>query len=161
MASSNPTTGLGVAAYVTCSASAVALTKVGSQVALSAGKTVGGNQYAVTLSLANSPTTTVTAVITDVLGNTVSQGGVAPVFKSYNYPSFSGYNPSNGSINGKTYQSRVASVNASSGVITAQNIGQAIIEVQYATFSNTLGTQASTGNPQEMIYAQIIVTVTA
>jgi hypothetical protein len=159
MASSNPTTGLGVASVVTLSASAVALTKVGSQVALSAGVTRGGNQYAVTLSLANSSATTLTVTTVDVLGNTVAQT-VSPVFKSYNYPAFTGYNPVPGSINGKAYNAAVASVNASSGVITAHAVGQAIVEAQFPVYDNSLGVQANSGDPVMMIYAQVIVTVT-
>jgi hypothetical protein len=155
----NPTDGLGVAAVVLLTATPVVLTKVGSQVAVNAGTTPGGHQYAVTLSLANSATTTLTEVLTDVKGNTYTRVGAA-VYKSYNDPAFTGYNPSN-AISGNgllanqvAYSALVASVGASSGVITALHVGQAIVEAQFPTFDSTTG--IATG----FIYSQVIVTVT-
>lgn len=172
MPSSNPTTGVGVIAYVQATATPVALTNTSG----GSGSAQGTNgqgigavpstnhpvaQYAVTLSLANSPTTTVTAVLKDVANTTVtSSNGNVAVFKSYNNFSqtettFSSLAPA------ISYSAKVASVNASTGLITALAKGQAIIEVQFATFDNTEGVFTQTGNPKDFVAVQIVVTVTA
>jgi hypothetical protein len=89
------------------------------------------------------------------------------VYKSYNDPAAGSpawYNPKPGTSGGitgnTTYNANVASV-SSSGLITALNPGTAIIEVQFPVFDNDIGDQSNTGNPNEMIYSQIIVTVRA
>jgi hypothetical protein len=168
----NPTDGLGVAAYVTMLGSP-ALTKVGSQQTLSPGNRVGGTQYALTLSLTGAPSNTcqLAVLVVDVKGNTYSANNV-PVYKSYgdaknaagSPPAW--YHTSNGTSGGITgntsYDANVASV-SSSGLITARAVGQCIVEVQFPTFDNvqTPETDANTGNPKDMIYSQIIVTVVA
>jgi hypothetical protein len=154
----NPTDGLGVAAIVTLSGTGI--TKVGSQVALSAGTTPGGTQYALSMNVGGSPnaaTCQLTVVLVDVKGNTYSPSGTV-VYKSYNDPTGAFYKPSNFG----SYSALVASVSGS-GLITALNPGQAIISVQFPTFDNVQSpeTDADTGNPKDMIYSQIIVTVGA
>src|SRR5271166_2909534 len=163
----NPTDGLGVLAVVLVSGTNVV--KVGSQVAQSAGITTGGHQYAVILSLSSATiggvnyhnTVALTPQPVDVKGNNYTPVN-SPVYKSYNYPSFSGYNPSN-AISGNgllanqvAYSGLVASVSA--GTITAHNVGQAIVEVSYPFSDNTLGNNAF-GLPDNDVYSQIIVTV--
>jgi hypothetical protein len=177
-----PTDGLGVLAIVLVAGTNVA--KVGSQVSQSAGITPGGHQYAVTLSLSSQtvtvfegqpsslgspeachPTCQLTPQAVDVKGNDYTPVNSA-TYKSYNYPSFSGYNPSN-AISGNgllanqvAYSALVASVSGS-GLITAHNVGQAIIEVQYPTFDDVMTpeTDHDTGDPTMMVFSQIIVTV--
>jgi hypothetical protein len=171
----NPTDGLGVLAVVLVSGTNVA--QVGSQVAQSAGVTPGGHQYAVTLSLSSKTVTVfegqpnslgspvachntvqLTPQAVDVKGNDYTPVASA-TYKSYNYPAFTGYNPANLS----PYSALIASVSGS-GLITAHNIGQAIIEVQYPTFDFASASVdpepvQSTGDPVQMVYSQIIVTV--
>jgi hypothetical protein len=159
MASSNPTTGIGVIAYVQATASPVALTSTGVNGQGNGAGTGSTNhpvaQYAVTLSLANSPTTTLTAVLKDVANTTESSsnGNVAK-FKAYCTQSAPSRPASTGSPD------IVATVGATSGVIVAQHVGQTIVEVQFATFDNTEGNDSNTGNPKDMVYCQIVVTVT-
>jgi hypothetical protein len=90
------------------------------------------------------------------------------VYKSYNDPqagSPAWYRPSNGTAGPETYNANVASV-SSTGLITGLAVGQAIIEVQFPTFDFVASsldpepTQAS-GDPVQMIYCQLIVTVVA
>lgn len=162
----NPTDGLGVAAVVLLSGTG--LTQVGSQVLLSAGHTVGGHQYALTLSLSatgHAATCQLTTTEVDVLGNSYSAVN-SPTYKSYGDPANSAssapawYNPSNFSDGTVSYNPNVASV-SSSGLITSRHVGQCIVEVQFPTFDNVQSpeTDANTGNPKDMIYSQIIVTV--
>ncbi len=127
-------------------------------------------QYALTLSLASktyggtvySNTCQLTTVLKDVTNTTYTPVG-SPVYKSYNDPLASSpawYRPSRGTAGPETYNENVASV-SSSGLITSIAVGQAIIEVQFPTFDNTLGDDSHTGNPYEMVYCQIVVTVVA
>lgn len=153
MPSSNPTTGIGVIAYVQATATPVALTEA-NQTAPSTGHP--NAQYAVTLSLANAATTTVSAVLKDVANTTeTTNNGNAASFVSYNAApasnaaNFSSLSPA------VSYNAKVATVNASSGLITANAIGQAIVEVSFPTFDST--NNIVTGK----VYCQIIVTVTA
>lgn len=163
MASSNPTTGVGVAAYVQVTGTGITSTGVNGQ---GNGAGTGSTnkpvaQYALTLSLAGTATCQLTTVIKDVANTTISQVGT-PVYKSYNNPAAGSpawYHPSPATIASNAYNANVASV-SSSGLITAIAKGQAIIEVQFPVFDNTLGTDTPTGNPKEMIFVQIIVTVT-
>jgi len=162
-----PTDGLGVAAIVTLAGTGLA--KVGSQVALSAGVTPGGHQYALTLSLSaaggHAATCQLTTTIVDVLGNTYSPVN-SPTYKSYGDPANeagsppSWYRPSNFTDGTVSYDPNVASV-SSSGLITSRHVGQCIVEVQFPTFDNVQSpeTDADTGDPKDMIYSQIIVTV--
>jgi hypothetical protein len=86
------------------------------------------------------------------------------VYKSYNDPTGAFFNPSPLILNNSSpaYSALVASVSAS-GLITALHPGQAIIEVQFPTFDDvqTPETDSDTGNPEEMIYSQIEVRVSA
>ena len=167
----NPTDGLGVAAYVTVlgnNSGPSKITKVGSQVALSPGNAVGGNQYACTLSVAGTAaglaqTEQLAVLVVDVKGNTYSAVNT-PTYKCYGTPQNSGwYNPkpySDTTSTSPNYNANVANV-SSSGLITATAPGQVIVEVQFPTFDNVMTpeTDHDTGNPTQMIYAQIIVTV--
>lgn len=152
----NPTDGLGVAARVRLSGSGV------TQIA--------GNEYSVSLSISNasplSDTVTVTVEIEDVAGSAYSNVGEV-VTKSYNNPSAgspSWYKPSAASPY-SNQSADVASVAAATSagdltmVVTGLNVGQAIVEFQFPTFDNTEGNDSATGNPKDMIYAQLIVTV--
>jgi hypothetical protein len=148
----NPTDGLGTAAYVTLTDGAAVMTKVGSQVALSPGNKVGGNQYALTLSIAGSakagfaPTSdTLVGVVVDVKGNTFTTGnGNVVKFRAYESPaSGKTNNIVNVTNNG---QAPVAN----SCTLAPVTVGQAIVEAYFPTFDGT-GT--------EYIYAQVIVTV--
>ena len=164
----NQTTGLGVAAYVQV---------LGTNVTDCSDNNTNGQghgaipssyhpvaQYALSLSLSSAnglySSCSLTAVIKDVADATVAQSQV-PVYKSYNDPAAGSpawYRPSRGNAGPETYNDNVASV-SQSGVITAIAKGQAIIEVQYPVFSNTLGDSSQTGDPDMMIYCQIVVTV--
>jgi hypothetical protein len=88
------------------------------------------------------------------------------VYKSYNDPqagSPAWYKPSRGTAGPNTYNDNVASVSAT-GLITGLAVGQAVIEVQFPTFDFVASsldpepTQAS-GDPVQMIFRQILVTV--
>ena len=197
----NPTDGLGVAAYVHVSGTNVGPAGVipgtsngfpqGQGVGASSGTPTGAPvaQYALTLSLGAKTyagvsyhaTCQLTPALVDVKNNSYSPVG-SETYISYNNPSTDGdgdapawYNPNPFG----SYNADVASV-SSSGLITALNVGQAIIEVQFPTFDNTLSSPAAGGaypgdvpslgsnadggtpvqfNPNEMVYAQIIVTV--
>lgn len=166
----NPTDGLGVAAYVQVSGTGITNCSGGSGTAQGTngqgkGATPSGTspvaQYALSMNVGGTPnaaTCQLTATAVDAKNNAYSTVG-SFIYKSYNNPSAGSpawYNPKNFG----TYNANVASV-SSSGLITAVAPGQAIIEVQFPVFDNTLGTFSQTGNPQEMIYAQIVVTVGA
>jgi hypothetical protein len=163
----NPTDGLGVAAYVHVSGSGVS-----ANLTVGAGKPNPGN-YKLTLSLTaaggHAITCQLTAAMVDAADTAYSPVGSA-VYVSYNDPAVDGdgdtaawFNPSNFA----GYDASVASV-SSSGLITALALGEAIIEVQFPTFDNTLGNSASGAvdggspmqqNPINMIYTQIVVSV--
>jgi hypothetical protein len=160
------TTGVGVAAYVQVTGTNV--TNAGGISGQGNGAIPSANhpvaQYSLQLSLSSagslSNTCQLTTVIKDVANTTQSQTQ-SPVYKSYNDPaagSPSWYRPSRGTAGPETYNDNVASV-SSTGLVTAIAKGQAIIEVQYPVFSNTLGDQANSGDPVMMIYAQVIVVV--
>jgi hypothetical protein len=168
----NPTDGLGVAAYVHVTGSGVGsigATFSGQGNGASSSGVLPNAQYGLILSLSSaggkSNTCQLTASAVDAKNNAYSTVG-SFVYKSYNNPSNgspSWYKPSRGSSTGNSvsnYNDNVASV-SSSGLITAIAVGQAIIEVQFPTFDNTIGNDANTGNPDEMIYAQIVVEVIA
>ena len=161
----NPTDGLGSAVVVIVAGTGI--TKVGNQVALSAGTTTGGHQYALSLNVGGTPnpaTCQLTVTLVDVKGNTYSALVNAVTYKSYNDPVGAFYNPSLIVLNNTSpkYSALVASVSAS-GLITALNPGQAIIEVQFPCFDEVQSpeTDSDTGNPKDMIYSQIICTVGA
>jgi hypothetical protein len=128
-------------------------------------------QYALTLSLSGATyggtvyadTCQLTTVLKDVANTTYTPVG-SPVYKSYNDPAAGApawYRPS--AFAG--YNGSVASV-SSTGLITGLALGQAVIEVQFPTldFASAAAdpepSQAS-GDPVQMIYAQIVVTVVA
>lgn len=119
-----PTDGLGTATQITLTAAAEALATV-----------VAGRLYTVTLSVSatgHASSTTLTATVKDVGGNSFSSGnGNAVSYKSYN-----------------TAQ---ATVSTPAGVIAAVAVGQAIVEARFPTFDTTDGV--------DFIYAQVIVTV--
>ena len=151
----NDTTGLNGQGYGAVSSTSHPVAQYALKLSLS-GATYGGTVYHSTCQL--------TTVLKDVANTTYSRVG-APVYRSYGDPANKAgsaaawYNPSN--FTG--YDPNVASV-SSLGLITARAKGQAIIEVAFPTFDNTLGNGASvTGGlraePQQMIYAQVIVTV--
>lgn len=174
-----PTDGLGVAAYVQVAGTGITSPSGGTTVHPGAssngqgiGATAGGTfpvaQYALTLSLSSaggfSNTCQLTASAVDVKNNAYSPVG-SFVYTSYGDPNNaagsppSWYKPS--AFAG--YTAEIVSV-SSSGLITSRGVGQAIVEVAFPTFDNTLGNGPSDANeaePVNFIYAQIIVTVIA
>lgn len=186
----NPTDGLGVAAYVQVTGTGIT-NRAGGGLTTGTemtgagypnGQGIGGvastnhpvAQYALSLSVSASgglaATCQLTTVLKDVANTTYSTSNSGnTVYKSYNNPaagSPSWYRPSPGTTGGTTgnttYNASVASV-SSTGLITALFPGQAIIEVQFPTFDNVMTPEddATTGNPTQMIYAQIVCTVSA
>lgn len=163
MPSSNPTTGVGVAAYL--QATGTNVTNPGGQSGQGNGASPSSNhpvaQYYLPMSLSSAGSlhaTTQLAVTARDVANS-SQGDVTSTakYKSYNDPAAGSpawYNPSNFA----GYNASVASV-SSTGLITAIAVGEAIIEVQYPTFANTEGTSSGTGDPIDMITVQIKVVV--
>jgi hypothetical protein len=116
------------------------------------GATVGGTVYASTCQL--------TTVLKDVANTTYTPVG-SPLYRSESNPSADSpawYKPSNFA----GYTPDVASV-SSSGLITALAKGQAVIEIVFATFDNTETAQGepfeNVTNPNDMIYARIVVNV--
>ena len=202
MASSNPTTGVGVAAYVQVTGTNITNRANGGLTVASEATpndTTGLNgqgygavastnhpcaQYALTLSLSGKTiggtaypsTCQLTTVLKDVANSTVtSSNGNSPVYLSRMDPLAANnesawYKPSPfvPPTSSPAYNGSIASVSGS-GLITALANGQAIIEVQFPTFDNTLGNQTGgTTNPNpdaysplQMIYAQILVNVVA
>jgi len=119
-----------------------------------------------------SNTASVTASLVDVLGYAYTPTTVNDfVVKSYGYPSFTGYSPSPFSSTGApatSYSGAIASASSSGATvtITAHNLGQCIVEVQYPTFNfeaSALDAEPSqaSGNPVMIIFAQVIVSVVA
>jgi len=178
-----PTDGLGVAAYITLSGSSGS--SVITNTSGGANKTDGGNgqgvgagtaasgskpvaQYALTLSVSAAggyaSSLAVTAALKDAQNNAYTPVNNI-VVKSYNNPSAGDpawYNPSNfAGYDPDVASATEPSVSAGNEVftITALAPGQAIIECQFPTFDNTEGDSAGTGNPFDMIYVQVVVTV--
>jgi|SRR5208337_452848 len=169
-----PTDGLGTAAFMTLTCSSpTALTKVGSSVALSPGNRVGGNQYALTLSVAGTgapiySTVTIVPLVVDVKGNTFTSGN-GNVPKGRVYPS------------GNTAQGTEGVYVVNQGVpnwitLTANKVGQYVVEVYFpfadgpTTVSNPnyganlpadVISDLSVASDGDFIYAQILVTVVA
>ena len=129
-------------------------------------------QYAITLSVSGAGTYETSAALTaglvDVQNNPYDPSDLDQFTAvSYNNPSAgspSWYRPSNFA----GYSADVASVVAAgisgstAGItITALNPGQAIVEVAFATFDNTLGNTAQppADQPVMKIYVQVVVTV--
>jgi hypothetical protein len=191
--SGSQTTGLGVAAYIQLAggtgASALTNTSGGSLThpgsnggnGQGIGATAGGvfpvAQYAITLSVSGTGTYETTADLvaslvdaqnnpydpsdldqfTSVSYNNPSQGSPA----WYNPSNFAGYNPNVASTTASGISGSTSTV-----AITALNPGQAIVEVCFATFDNTLGAAnpaagANTVESQPLmkIYVQVVVTV--
>jgi hypothetical protein len=171
-----PTDGLGVAAFVHVSGSSGS-SVIGGVGAEQSGQGTGAvpsgtrpvAQYALTLSVSAAggyaSSLAATASLVDAQNNSyVPSDNDQFTAISYNNPSAGSpawYNPSNFA----GYNPNVASVSAagisgstSSITITALNPGQAVIEVAFATFDNTLGTNPE-GQPVQKIFVQILVTV--
>jgi|SRR5882762_9644082 len=113
---------------------------------------ITGNEYAVTLSVsaANSvpATTTLTAVLEDANDATFTSGNSNVVnYFSYNNP---------GSNSAVLQNPNIASVGLTSGVITALNPGQAVIEARFASIDENI---SSNSLMPGFIYSTIIVTV--
>jgi hypothetical protein len=119
-----PTSGVGTAVKIALSAAAEALTTI-----------VAAREYSVTLSLSatgHAATTTLTSVIQDVAGTTFTSGN-------------------SNSVSYKSYNTAQATVNASTGLITAVAVGQAVIEAKFPTFDTTDGI--------DFVFAQVLVNV--
>jgi hypothetical protein len=209
MPSSNPTTGLGVAAYV--QVSGVNVTPAGSLTGAPTNDPIGGAtsgypqgqgsgavpsanhpvaQYALTLSLSGATVNGVTyesteelsAVLKDVADNTITNGGynqTDAVWIAYCAPAPNTegwYRPNNFGAVGKSpaYNACVVVLGPSgydSGyetydadvVVTANAVGQCVIECQFPTFDNTIGDNDGYNQPEKgpimFIYAQIVCTV--
>lgn len=179
-----PTTGLNVAAYITLSGSSGSSVIHNSSGGANAANGANGQgigpgtaasgtkpvaQYSLTLSVAAAggyvASLAVTAALKDVANSAYTPVGNI-VVKSYNNPGVFGtpawYKPSNFA----GYDANVASVSeatVSAGnevfTITALAPGQAVIECQFPTFDNTNGVSSGTGNPFDMVYVQVVVTV--
>jgi hypothetical protein len=181
----NPTDGLAVAAYVQVTGTNITNNSGGvgaaqGTVGFPLGQGIGAAsstkhpvaQYQLTLSLgsktvngvAYSNTCQLTTIVKDVANTTYTPRIGSPVYKSYGNPVGAFYNPSNGiSGNGLlanqvAYSALTASVSAG-GLVTGLHVGQTIIGVQFPVFDNTLGNESTMGNPQEMIYVQIVCNV--
>ena len=130
-------------------------------------KTIGGTAYAATCQL--------TTVLKDAGNNTYSGTSGEIIYKSYGDPANkagsapSWYNPSNFSstaLPAQSYDPNVASV-SSTGLITARNKGQCVIEVMYPThdvdadLSGIAAVDNVTLTEPDYIYAQIVCTVVA
>jgi hypothetical protein len=207
MPSSNPTTGIGVAAYVHVAGVNVtnpaggSLVHPGSTASPINGQGIGatagpssgpGNfpvaQYALTLSLTGATvngvkyntTAELTAALVDVLNEPITNGGynqTEAVWEAYCAPAPNTegwYRPNNGSSTGSAtsnYDACVITLGAPYGtydadvVVTANHVGQCILECQFPTFDNTLGDNDGYTAPEEgpimFIYAQVVVSVIA
>src|ERR1700680_2212361 len=189
MASSNPTTGIGVAAVVQLTGTNLTnMASGGLTVATeaTANDTTGLNgqgfgavgnianranaQYALQLSLSGktiggtvyASTCQLTVVLKDVAGTTYTPVG-SPVYVSYGDPNNAAGSPPSwykpSALSG--YTAEIVSV-SSSGLITSRALGQSVVEVAFPTFDNTLGVGPSDINMAEPImniYAQVLVTV--
>ena len=163
----SPTTGSGVSA-------AIALSSGNSTLVSLPNSASGVHQYSCQLSLAHSAvgatSISLVGIIKDAQGNTVTPStAINAVWKAYTVTSAvnakqsaSNFSSSAPSI---SYSAYVVSLGAPSGtndltdVVTAQNVGQSVVECQFPTFANTEGTDANTGNPKDMIYVQVLVNV--
>lgn len=164
MPSSNPTTGVGVAAFLQVSGTNV--TNPGGQSGQGNGAVPSSNhpvaQYYLPMSLSSAgslhATTQLTVETVDVTNTNQNNVSSTATYKSSANPSAgspSWFKPSVFS----GYATDVASV-SSTGLITAIAVGEAIIEVQYPTFANTEGSEGgSYSDPIDMIYVQIKVVV--
>ena len=148
-----------------------------------AGKNQPVAQYSLTLSLSGK---TINGVAYDkscgLVGSVVDVSGTTIPNSEYNlanfiwtaYQSYSAdtwYRPNAGTAGPNTYNGQVLSLGSSYGtydadvVVTANAVGQCVLECSYPTFDNSLGD--NTGyNPEEKtpdmaIYAQLVVTVVA
>ena len=126
-------------------------------------------QYAITLSLSGAGSyetaAALTAALVDVKNNSYSPSGSFTA-RSYNNPSAGSpawYKPSN--FAGYSADVASASVNSYGVVtITALALGQAIVEVAFPTFDFASAPvdpepAQAFGNPIQMIYVQVVVTV--
>jgi hypothetical protein len=204
MPSSNPTTGIGVAAYVQVSGTNV--TPAGGLTGAPTNDAIGGAssgypqgqgsgavpstnhpvaQYALTLSLSGKTVNGVsypssallTAVLKDVLNNNVAgelYTAADVVWEAYCAPAPNTegwYRPNNGTAGPNSYNACVVTLDAGYGTydaevdVTANAVGQCVVEAQFPTFDNSLGDNDGYNQPEKgpvmFIYAQVIVTVIA
>ncbi len=124
-------------------------------------------QYAITLSLSAASTYETTAVLTAALVD-VQNNAYSPVGNftatSYNDPAAGSpawYKPSNfAGYNASVASAVASSTNGATITVTALAVGQAVIEVAFPTFDNTLGTDPQAElEPDNFIYVQVLVTV--
>jgi hypothetical protein len=172
----NPTDGLGSAVSIVATASAVALTALHTP---ATGKPYPGI-YTVTLSLANSATTTVTPTLVDVNNTAYSATSGSWIYRAF--ASTAGDSAAFGGSGGTaantpnlapkfSYKAGILSVGASGAstcLITALAVGQAVVEIDYPVYDNPLAVGA--GSPgglsggasmaPQSVAVQIIVTVT-
>lgn len=161
---SNPTNGIGVAAFVQLSGTGITANET-----TAANKPNPGN-YTLTLSLTSAGGhqlyCTATASLVDVSDNTSTYSVYDPqqnfVAESYNDPAAGSptwYKPSAVSGYSASVASAVASgTNGSTITITALAVGTAVVEVSFPTFDNTIGA-SQPGQPINMVYTQVVVTV--
>ena len=134
------------------------------------GKTYNGVAYAKSCGLVGS----VVDVADNVIPNADLYTYLPANFIWQAYQSFSTdtwYRPNAGSAGPNTYNGQVVSLGTSYGtydadvVVTANAVGQCVVECQFPTFDNSLGDNTGYNpedkTPEMMIYAQVIVTVVA
>jgi len=177
-----PTDGVGVAAYVQLSGTGLTnpsggtLTHPGSNGAngQGIGATAGGvypaAQYALTLSLTSAGGHQLYATLTASAVDAIDNSGATTTYDPINSFIAESYNdPANGSpawykpsafagYNASVASAAASGTNGSTITITALAVGQAIVEVSFPTFDNT-GGNSQPGQPINMIYCQVIVTV--
>jgi hypothetical protein len=163
----NPTDGLGTAVSIVASASAVALVALHAP---ATNKPYPG-LYTLTLSLANSATTTVTPTLVDAANTAYSATNANWVYRVFasaagDSKAFGGQAIDPNLAPRFSYKAAVASVGASGAatcLITALAVGQTIVEIDYPVFDNSQAVSTSGGAsvPGAGLAVQIIVTVTA
>lgn len=133
---------------------------------LSSSPALGGNdatqQYTLTLSLSGTTTATISTQLKDINGNNVSPSGSG--YADFQFISYGSLRPdANFTPDARTVAS-ASNNNDGTGVVTAQGVGQVVIEVRYAKVDEpasnvvAIGSGAQQGN--NFIKATIIVTVT-
>jgi hypothetical protein len=129
----------------------------------------GGPQYTVTLSLSGTNIMFLTATIEDVDGNPVGVNHSC-VWISYNaHPNAADFAAKNPTDVVESYPPKLAgqlgdicevtSTGQLTGTVFAKNIGEAIVECQFPFGDNTIGNDQTTGDPINMVYAQVRVVV--
>jgi hypothetical protein len=99
-----------------------------------------------------TPATSINAVWKPYCSTSAVNAKQSPSNFSQTYPaiSYSAYTFSVGSP---------SQANNSRVTVTAQNPGNAVLEVQFPTFANTEGSDTNSGDPTDMIYAQVVIQV--